>query len=173
MRLAAAHPELVVSVVLIGAVGVRDQESWLERHIAETGNNPMIAVQTKADYLAMMHIGMKEPPHMPGFVVSSLSRAFMARSRINLKITNDIASDLDQTAAVAGISCPVQLIWGREDRVSSVSNGEKLHRLLKSSQLAIMDDIGHVPMVEAPEKTAAVCRSFLSERSRRPGVPPE
>lgn len=164
MRLAASCPELVVSLVLIGAVGVRDQESWLERYIARTGNNPMISVQTKADYLAMMRIGMEKPPFMPGFVVSSLARSFVARSRINQKISKDIEADLDQTAAVAGISCPVQLIWGREDRVSSLSNGEKLHRILQSSQLTILDGIGHVPMVEAPGETAALCRSFLAGR---------
>lgn len=162
MRLAAEHPELVASLVLIGAVGIRDKESWLERHIAETGKNPMIAAQTRADYLSMMRIGMNKPPFMPGFVISSLSRTFIARSRINLKVTKDIETDLDQSAAVAGICCPVQLIWGREDRISSVSNAAKLRRLLRSSQLSIMDGIGHVPMVEAPRETAALCRRFLS-----------
>jgi abhydrolase domain-containing protein 6 len=166
IRLAAIRPELVASLILIGAVGIRDQESWLERHIVETGDNPMIRVQTRADYLAMMRIGMNKPPYMPGFVVSSLARAFMARSRINQKITKDIEADLDQTASVGGISCPVQLIWGREDRVSSVSNGQKLHKLWPSSQLTVMDGVGHVPMVEAPEEVAALCRGFLCTCSK-------
>lgn len=162
LKVAATYPAKIASLVLIGAVGTHARESWLEHHIAETGRNPMISARTKADYMAMIQIGMNKAPFMPGFVVSSLSRAFIGRARINEKIANDIAVDLDQSAHIAGVSCPVQIIWGREDRVSSVANGEELHRLLKSSQLSILDGIGHVPMVEAPKEVAGLCERFLA-----------
>jgi pimeloyl-ACP methyl ester carboxylesterase len=163
LRLAATRPGMIASLVLIGAVGVHAKESWLERHIAETGENPMLRVRTEADYLAMVRIGMNKPPFMPGFVVSSLSRAFIKRARINEKIGKDIASDLDQTGSIAGVSCPVQLILGSDDRVSSVENGREFQRLLKASELSIMDGIGHVPMVEAPKEVAGLCERFLSQ----------
>lgn len=162
LRLAARHPGMAVSLVLIGAMGVHARPSWLEQHIAETGRNPMISVRSRADYLAMMRIGMNKPPFMPGFVVSSLSRAFIRRAAINEKVARDIGADLDQASILAGVSCHVQLIWGSEDRISSVDNGRELHRLLKASQLSVMEGIGHVPMVEAPREAAVLCRAFLS-----------
>lgn len=166
IRLAADHPALVASMVLAGAMGVRAKPSWLERQIAETGRNPMVAIRDKADYLAMLRIGMRKPPFMPGFVVSSLTRAYVARSALNQKIARDIEADLDQGDNVRKVACPVLLVWGHCDRVSDISNAEKLHRELKSSSLTILDGIGHVPMVEAPREFANACRSFLAQAAK-------
>lgn len=167
LNLASTHPGLVASLVLIGAAGVRVEDSWLDKHIAVTGHNPMIQVRSKTDYRAMVKIGMSKPPFMPGFVISALSRAFIGRARINERIYKDIIADLDQSAKVVQVSCPVTIIWGREDKVSSVANAHELHRLLKGSQLLILDGIGHVPMVEAPKESAALL-DFPALASTRP-----
>lgn len=166
IKLAADFPALVSSLVLIGSMGMRARESWLERHIAQTGRNPMINVRNKADYLDMLRIGMNKPPFMPGFALSSLARSFVSRASINQKITSDIEADLDQGDNVGKVSCPALLIWGREDRIADISAAQRLHEQWEGSKLAILDGIGHVPMVEAPREVASLCRSFLAQTAR-------
>lgn len=160
--LAANQPKLISSLVLIGTVGVQAKESWLQKHIKKTGYNPMIEIRNKRDYLAMMHIGMRKPPYIPGFILSALSRSYVSRQTINEKITREIELDLDQSKSLSKISCPVLIIWGSEDKVSDISNAELLHKKLASSQIEILDGVGHVPMVEAPKQVAVICTSFLS-----------
>lgn len=166
LKLAADAPSLVSSLVLIGAMGVRARASWLERRIAETGRNPMVGIRDKGDYLAMLKIGMEKPPYLPGFAVSALARVAVRRAPLNQKIARDIEADLDRSADLAAVACPVLLIWGREDRISDVANGEHLQRALKDSQLTILEGIGHVPMVEAPRQTAELCRPFLARAAQ-------
>lgn len=166
LKLAADAPGLVASLVLIGSMGVRAGESWLERRIAETGRNPMVGIRDQADYLAMVKIGMQKPPYLPGFVVASLTREAVRRAAINQQIARDIGADLDQSSRLDEVACPVLLIWGRDDKISPVANADYLQRALKDSQLAILDGIGHVPMVEAPRETADICRPFLTQAAQ-------
>ena len=165
LRLAADQPVMVASLVLIGAVGMQADESWLQRHIRDTGNNPMLTVRDKQGYEEMIRIGMAKPPAMPGFIMSALARQYMQRLAINAQIGHDINLDLDQGAAAASIGCPALIVWGRQDKVSDVSNAALLHRTLRDSQVEILDDVGHVPMVEAPQRVADLCRQFLDRVS--------
>ncbi len=164
LHLAAAHPTLVASLVLIGAVGVQAHESWLQQHIRETGRNPMICIGSKDDYLAMLEVGMKRPPYLPGFVLSSLARAYTAREAINARIARDIESGLDQRAKLPAVRAPALIIWGRDDQVSHPANAQLLHSRLAGSTLAMLDGVGHVPMVESPQQVAALCNAFFARQ---------
>ena len=168
LRLAAEQPALVASLVLIGAVGMQADESWLQRHIRDTGNNPMLTVRNKRDYEKMLRIGMAKPPAVPGFIVTALARQYVHRLAINAQIGHDMSVDLDQSAAAASISCPALIVWGRQDKVSHVSNAALLNRTLRDSQLEILDGVGHVPMVEAPQRVADLCRQFLERVAAQP-----
>lgn len=102
---------------------------------------------------------------IPGFIVAALARKYLQRLAINTRIGHDITGDLDQSEAAASIRCPALIVWGREDKVSHVSNAALLHRTLRDSQLEILDDVGHVPMVEAPQRVADLCGQFLGRVS--------
>lgn len=169
LRLAARHPALVASLTLIGTMGVQAHESWLQQHIRETGNNPMLSIRNGDDYRAMLHIGMQRPPYMPGFVLASLARQYMARLAINNKIGEDILGDLDQRAELDKIVCPALIVWGRQDRVAHVANAQPLQLALAGSEVQILDGVGHIPMVEAPQALANLCQRFLSAAAQ-PGV---
>lgn len=165
MHIAATRPQLVASLVLIGTVGIQAEQSWLQNEIRTTGRNPMIEVRSTADYIAMVKIGMSKPPYMPGFVLASLARAYIRRLPVNQKVGGDIIADLDQSGHLASIACPVQLIWGEEDKVSHVSGAAKISTALASSRVDLLPGIGHVPMVEAPRHVAQICNGFLASVS--------
>ena len=111
----------------------------------------------------MMRIGMETPPYMPGFIVSALARRARARRTLNRKILADIERDLDQTRHLAGITAPALIVWGAADRVQHVDDAELLHRRLAHSRKVVLDGIGHVPMVEAPKRVAALCSAFAAD----------
>ena len=163
IMLAASAPELVASLVLINPAGVETSPSWLRQEIARTGVNPMIEVQDARSYRAMMRIGMATPPYVPGLLVSALARQFAQRVEINRKITRDIERDLDQRDNLAAVAATSLIVWGTADKVLHADDARELQRRLANSRLVLLDELGHVPMVEAPRQVADLCSRFLSE----------
>lgn len=68
-------------------------------------------------------------------------------------------------ARYSTLSIPVLLLWGEHDRVVGPWQGERLHRELRNSRLAIIPDCGHNPHEERPEETYTLIREFLAHRS--------
>ncbi len=62
------------------------------------------------------------------------------------------------------ITQPTLLVWGENDRVIPVSNGEKLHDAILHSRLVVFKSCGHVPQEEAPENFVRVVGDFCRPR---------
>jgi pimeloyl-ACP methyl ester carboxylesterase len=59
------------------------------------------------------------------------------------------------------VRAPTLIIWGRHDRVIDVSCVPVMESAIAGSKAVILEDIGHVPMVEAPKPTADAIKQFL------------
>lgn len=65
-------------------------------------------------------------------------------------------------ADVASLQMPALVIWGAEDALIPVEAGRWLNRHLPDSTLAEFENIGHLPMEEAPEATLVATRAWLA-----------
>lgn len=68
------------------------------------------------------------------------------------------------------IDKPVLLLWGREDRVSTLAVGERLARELRRAELKTYARCGHFPMIEAEAASTRDLVSFLAVE-RAPETP--
>ena len=59
---------------------------------------------------------------------------------------------------------PALLIHGKEDNIIPVSSSESLVNHFQDGKLIIYDDVGHLPMYEAPERTAKDIIEFFYKR---------
>src|SRR5579871_2176904 len=64
-------------------------------------------------------------------------------------------------ALVREVSCPVLVIHGDHDAISSVSRGRELARLT-GAQLVVMPGVGHEPQFRWPQEVNAVLDDFLT-----------
>jgi len=117
-------------------------------------------VKNQQDYDELLDFVMEERPFIPWPISSVMARKAVANRRINEKIFNDIIKDTDSdfAATLSEIEVPSLVLWGSEDRVISVRNASLVAEALPNSRLEILEGIGHVPMLEAPEKTAELIR---------------
>ena len=53
------------------------------------------------------------------------------------------------------------VLWGSRDRVIDVSCATRFAELIPNCELTILNDVGHVPMVEVPVETAARQVAFI------------
>jgi len=64
---------------------------------------------------------------------------------------------------VARITAPSLVIWGGDDQIIPVADGDRLARELKT-HISIVADAGHMPYIEQPEKVAERILDFLKVR---------
>jgi pimeloyl-ACP methyl ester carboxylesterase len=61
------------------------------------------------------------------------------------------------------ITTPTLILWGAQDRVTPPYDAQTFHEMIPDSRLEILEGVGHLPMGEAPERTAAAIAGFLDE----------
>jgi proline iminopeptidase len=69
--------------------------------------------------------------------------------------------DFDLISELAGVRLPTFLVHGRDDPIPLASSVEASHAL--ETNLVVLDDCGHVPYVEQPDRLFAALDTFLDE----------
>ena len=162
-KLTYMHPEIVSSLILIDSYGVFKTPSYVYKLADELGYNPMLEINTKDDYKKMMSLAMIKPPFIPGFMLDVLAEDMKERVEINKKIFNDTDADNDQTPILSKIKKPSLVIWGAQDKVLHVDNAEVFNKELQNCLTVIIEETGHVSMVEKPKVVAKYVTNFIHE----------
>jgi len=63
------------------------------------------------------------------------------------------------------IAIPTLILWGDQDRLIPVDAAELWHQAVKGSTLIVYPDIGHIPMEEVADKSAADVARFLARQA--------
>ena len=65
--------------------------------------------------------------------------------------------------AVKTIKRPTLIIWGRQDGLLALADGERFNKDIAGSKLIVFDQCGHVPNIEKPGEFNAAVLKFLAE----------
>ncbi len=76
-------------------------------------------------------------------------------------------------ADLARIDAPVLILWGREDRFIPVDSAAYFASHLPHSRTIIYDGIGHLPMEETPDRSAADVAAFIAGLGPTGQTPPD
>ena len=160
---AADYPDRVASLALINSAGIHEHPAELDRHLAK-GENPLV-LDDPSDYDELMAFAMNEPPFIPWPVSSVMAREAYANRRINQAIFEDMEADRNEDfrAILERIQAPTLVLWGSDDRIIDVANAPLVARAVPDSRLEIIEGIAHMPMIEAPEKTATLMRALIRD----------
>lgn len=67
----------------------------------------------------------------------------------------------DLTDVLNKIKTPTLIIWGKQDKVTPLSDGLILHQHIKGSKLKVIDEAGHSPQFTHPMKVAKEINEYL------------
>jgi len=88
---------------------------------------------------------MPIPPQVPGFVVRDILRSTKKRSWITQRALGSMLAGRDVTdSLLPQLKMPVLIVWGELDRITPLSQGEKIHELIPQSQLEVIPGCGHL-----------------------------
>ncbi|XOZ33387.1 alpha/beta fold hydrolase [Halomonadaceae bacterium KBTZ08] len=160
---AAEHPQRVASLTLMNNAGIHEHPAELDQRLAK-GENPLI-LEAPSDYDELMAFAMNEPPFIPWPVSAVMAREAYKHRHINQAIFADLEADREQDfrRILNRIQAPTLVLWGADDRIIDAANAPLVADAIPDSRLEILEDIAHMPMIEAPEKTAGLMRSLIQE----------
>lgn len=90
----------------------------------------------------------------------SLKSDYLAAGPLAEVYKNAIREDLREYAKK--IEMPTLLVWGSEDDMTPLQDGEILARLIKHSRLEVLLGVGHSPHRDRPQEVARLIESFLA-----------
>src|SRR3954451_21218722 len=75
----------------------------------------------------------------------------------------DALTDYDFRDRLDDVKVPVLLVWGSDDNLVPVKDADEFERLIPNARKVILDDTGHVPMLERPSAFNDLVVEFLAE----------
>jgi pimeloyl-ACP methyl ester carboxylesterase len=163
---AARYPDEVQSLLLIAPGGVVAAEpSEMSRRLAEGEPAPLL-ITDMAGYERMLDFIFYERPFIPGPVKKVLAREAITRRPHHQAIWNQLVGARNFQPLedrVRGLAVPTLIVWGIQDRVLHVSGADILTAAMPNARAAVLEGVGHLPMIEKPEATA---RAYLDFRKR-------
>jgi pimeloyl-ACP methyl ester carboxylesterase len=88
---------------------------------------------------------MPHPRRIPGFVAKDILRDRGKNDWVIHRALDSMLTGQDATdQLLPQLKMPVLLVWGDLDRVTPLSHGETMHRLIPQSQLEVIAGCGHL-----------------------------
>jgi pimeloyl-ACP methyl ester carboxylesterase len=166
MAYAALHPNEVASLWLLDPAGIWSApKSELAKLVIEQGRNPLIA-KNEEEFAQTISFVMSDPPFIPRPMLNVIAQGPINNVALAERIFKQIATDSVEQS-VTGLTTPTLIVWGDQDRAVNVATAEILHKLMPHSQVVIMRGIGHLPMLEKPQQSAA---EYLQFRGQGRGI---
>ena len=88
---------------------------------------------------------MPDPPAVPDFVARDILRgsdqnAWVIHRALATMLTGRDATD----SLLPQLKMPVLIVWGQVDRITPLSEGAAIHKLIPQSQLEVIPGCGHL-----------------------------
>lgn len=157
---AALFPQKVLSVTLFDNAGIDSPiKSDMVRDLVAGRPNPLIDCTDPVEYFNYTF-------HKSGHIPKPLKQIHLTlqahKKQLHHKIFNDFHYN-NLLPYLDRIQAPVLVIWGEEDRILDKSALDKICPLLSNVQVVILKNIGHLPMLEVPKKSAALFNKFVKQ----------
>jgi abhydrolase domain-containing protein 6 len=164
-RYAAAFPEEVLSLGLVAPHGVTEPEqSELARCVAR-GDNWLVVSTMPAFERLMSNLFVKRP-FVPRAVLKYLAQHMISGSAKTQAIFDEInANKPPLMDELEHIKAPTFVVWGDSDKLIHVSAAEVFRTGIHNSEVLIMKQTGHMPLMENVRQCGAAYLAFLN-RSR-------
>ncbi len=165
-RYAAQYPDEVITLGLMAAHGlVEPEQSELARSV-EKGDNWLV-VSSRQSFDRLMENLFVKRPFMPGPVQKYLAQVMAAGAAKTQRIFGEIQkSDSPLAELLKQIKAPAFIVWGDQDKLVHVSAAELFHHGISGSEMLIMKQTGHMPLMENMRQCSAAYLAFLESRSK-------
>ncbi|MEW4466657.1 alpha/beta fold hydrolase [Parasphingorhabdus sp. JC815] len=165
LQFALDYPDSTASLSLFNNAGITGEDKSELVIAAEKGENAL-ALKNVSDVDRLMSFIAYKPVPMP----KNFKKLFFAEADAHHELLDKIFWQIVDGSInhplndrLDEIAVPTLIVWGRHDRLIDVSCVAVLNQGIRNSEAVILEETGHVPMIERPRETAAIHRSFFAK----------
>lgn len=164
---AAKYPSEVKSLWLVDSAGFWSAGIHEALAGATLENNPLL-VNNNEDFYKMYDFVMYKPPYLPKSVKAVFAQERIANKELHAKILEKIVTDNVEERAkiIAKYKIPTLVVWGEKDQIIKPETVKLIKEIIPQSEVIMMPEVGHVPMVAALEKTADDYKAFREKLNK-------
>ncbi len=168
LELALRHPERIAGLLLLNSAGFVRYPKLLARVGERLLNPKLVAPIMVAMSKPILGTIVAHPTSPSGEFVASVTERFRPEFAWDFAyhacpLLPALLSDVLEDAV--RLALPVEVIWGRGDRLLRYRSVEAHLRKMPTANVDVIDDCGHMPNFEHPERVAAAARR-LKDRVR-------
>ena len=158
---AVRYPDEVISVGLFNAAGVTSLEKSVVMKMMEKGENPLV-LKDANDMARLMALVFVKQPTLPYPIMKVMINTSLANRKFYDKELKELGPDfLSLEKDLPKIKAQTLILWGKQDKIIDVSSVPVFEKGLKNHKSVIIEDCGHVPMIEKPQETATHYIDFI------------
>ncbi|MFW1951180.1 alpha/beta fold hydrolase [Acinetobacter beijerinckii] len=178
MLYAGQYPFETKSLFLIDAAGV--YKSATTPYLKDPNQVKNMIVSKKGDFNFLMQQAMHTPPFIPKEIAQAQEKMMISQSEQTQKMVDQVIAlnklyTPDSFALLArSIDAPTLILWGKQDKIINVEVAPELKSLLKNAQApVILDNVGHMPILEADQLVVQQYLPFLNKvQTQKPATTP-
>lgn len=157
--LASRYPERVVGIVVSGAPGLTPDPDVGLRPDQRSGGWILAGPVFEERMLAALFHGGR---HLSDEQLAEVG-ALLEQPAAMVAVARGIRATRSYpvTASLASVTCPALFVWGAHDRMTPVDPWVRLVAEHPSSELVLVPDCGHIPMLEAADDYGARLLDFV------------
>ena len=168
MLYAGQYPFETKSLFLIDAAGV--YKAATTPYLKDPNHIKNMIVSKKGDFNFLMQQVMFTPPFIPKEIAQAQEKMMIGQAEQTQKMVDQliVLNKLytpDSFALLArSIDAPTLILWGKQDKIINVEVAPELKSLLKNAQTpVILDNVGHMPILEADQLVVQQYLPFLNK----------
>jgi pimeloyl-ACP methyl ester carboxylesterase len=152
-RVAFDHPDRIKKLMLFDSAGLADRPTW---------NTALFTPTTPREVDQLYALLTPNPPQAPAFIARDILRisrrdAWIIHRAMDAMLSGQAVTDTE----LPQLKMPVLIVWGSEDHIVPVADGEKMHQLIPQSQLDVVQGCGHLAPVQCTGQIGPVVDAFL------------
>ncbi len=162
--IAATHPEQVKRLMLFDSAGLFVHPTW---------NLSLFTPATPAQLDRLNALLMPDPPRIPGFVTTDILRVSKESGWVVERAMAQMLTGRDVTdTLLPQLKMPVLLVWGSDDQIIPLPQGEEMHRLVPQSQLDVVSGCGHLAPLQCTRSVGPMVIKFIEDTPAYHGAAP-
>jgi pimeloyl-ACP methyl ester carboxylesterase len=152
-EIAIKHPDRVATLMLFDSAGLHKKPAW----------DIALFTPTSAAQLDQLDaLLMPNPPQVPGFIARAMLRQAREHAWVMHRAMDSMLSGKSTTDdELPQLKMPVLLVWGSEDQIIPVAEGELMHKLVPQSELEVVKGCGHLAPVQCSDRIGPKVVQFL------------
>ncbi len=165
---AGAYPENLERLIIVDAAGILHRSAFVKNFITVKPNKFLDIINTPVSIVnnfVISNLDKMDKELTPEHVDESLKSDLLINilyHRDPAKIAGTILLHTDFSKIIDKINVPTLIVWGEKDPFTPLRTARLLGWMISESDLRIMPELGHSPMVERPDDFNKIIMEWLS-----------